>query len=394
MRPMSDTNNATELSMQPAQSTSARWKRAALRAAARTDDRFDALRRRLHSRLGVGDPNTICAYMGYAAAAPAGTVFKLRGRVLAGKRQEAPLDSDSAWANLLATYRRLESDEVPGAHVQISLGGTQVEAVTDHEGYYEAEITPTRHSATPWQRGTVRLLNPATEPPVIAEFAALHAPSADFAVISDIDDTILVSDVTHLLRAARLLFLQNARARLTFPGVAAFYTALQRGVGPASFNPIFYVSSSPWNLYDLLIDFMAFHAIPAGPLFLRDYGIEEPAHTEASGHAGHKLLHIEQLLADHPNLPFVLIGDSGQKDPEIYATVAARHPTRIRAIYIRDIAPATVNSRDNEVEQIGRATSVHGVPMLLVANTAAAHAHAAQMGLALPPASAPPTEPR
>jgi phosphatidate phosphatase APP1 len=288
------------------------------------------------------------------------------------------------WANLLATYRRLESDEVAGARVEISLAGSVTETVTDHEGYYAAEIALSQVGPQPWITGSARLLYPATEPAVVAEVAAVVPRAADFAVVSDIDDTILVSDATHWLRAARRLFLQNARGRLTFPGVPEFYTALQAGAAPASFNPIFYVSSSPWNLYDLLTDFMAFQEIPPGPLFLRDYGLEQPpleGYGTQGGHAGHKTLYIEQLLAAYPHLPFVLIGDSGQKDPEIYAAIAVRHPDRIRSIYIRDIAPALLEPRDAEVRSLARATSVHGVPMLLVADSAAAHAHAAQLGL-------------
>ena len=361
------------------------WKRTALNAAVEADSRFDALRRRFYQRMGVETPFTICAYMGYGALDDSGNaIVKLRGRVLADPPAQPPLENESVWANLLATYRRLQNTQVPGARLQISLGGTDFETVTDSEGYYTAEFAPAQATASPWLAGTVRLLEPAAAQPITTPVHVIIPRSADFAVVSDIDDTILVSDATHLLRAARRLFLQSARSRLAFSGVADFYAALQRGAGPASFNPIFYLSASPWNLYDLLTDFMAFHNIPRGPILLRDFARQQaaPAGYALQGELGaHKLLYIEQLLADFPRLPFVLIGDSGQMDPEVYAAVAERHRDRIRAIYIRDVDPGTQGARDIEVQQLSRERAVRGVPMLLVDDSAAALAHAAQLGL-------------
>ena len=120
--------------------------------------------------------------------------------------------------------------------------------------------------------------------------------------------------------------------------MAAFYQALQLGDTGKVFNPIFYVSSSPWNLYDLLTDFMDVHAIPTGPLFLQDFGLDRDKFISAD-HDEHKITHIERLLDLYPKLPFILIGDSGQADPEIYSTILEKYPTRILAIYIRDIHP-------------------------------------------------------
>ena len=96
------------------------------------------------------------------------------------------------------------------------------------------------------------------------------------------------------------------------------------------------MSSSPWNLYDLLVDFLDLNGIPAGPLMLRDFGLRyEP--TAGSGHLGHKLKEMRQILQAYPQLQFILIGDSGQEDPEIYREVVKEFPGRILAIYIRDV---------------------------------------------------------
>jgi phosphatidate phosphatase APP1 len=160
--------------------------------------------------------------------------------------------------------------------------------------------------------------------------------------------------------------------RLPFAGVPAFYRALQK----QQQNPIFYVSSSPWNLYDLLTDFLQINDIPAGPLFLRDYGFDEHIFATSDHHA-HKLTQIRHLLDFYPDLSFILIGDSGQQDPEIYQTVVQEYPGRILGIYIRDVSQ---DERDAEVDLIVRAMSELGVPMVYVPDTVVAAEHAVQMG--------------
>jgi phosphatidate phosphatase APP1 len=176
---------------------------------------------------------------------------------------------------------------------------------------------------------------------------------------------------------ARMVLLANARTRLPLAGVAAFYRALQGGANGMSPAPFFYVSSSPWNLYDLFVHFMEIHDIPAGPLLLRDLGLSQGVLIQSS-HAAHKRDQIDRLLQHYPDLNFILIGDSGQRDPEIYRQVVIDFPGRIRAIYIRD---TSVAKRSEVVETMAHELSRQGVDMLLIQNTVAAAEHAAAHGL-------------
>jgi phosphatidate phosphatase APP1 len=196
-------------------------------------------------------------------------------------------------------------------------------------------------------------------------------------VISDIDDTVVETGVTKRLAMARTVFLGNARTRLPFKGVAAFYQALVEGVQAGGPNPIFFVSGSPWNLYDLLAEFMDLHDIPRGPLLLRDFGFdrEKLLHAETREH---KLECIRPILDLYPGLSFLLIGDSGEQDPEIYREVVREYPGRVRAIYIRHVA--TAPARENEVLAIAREVREQGVAMLLVKDTEAASVHALAEG--------------
>jgi len=187
---------------------------------------------------------------------------------------------------------------------------------------------------------------------------------------------------------ARTVFLGNARTRLPFPGVAAFYRALETGPagsGDACGNPLFYVSSSPWNFYELLVEFFELQKIPLGPVLLRDWGIT-PDELVPTTHATHKLGAIRRIFATYPELPFILVGDSGQEDPEIYAQVIREFPNRVLAAYIRDVGGD--EGRRAAVRKLGEELAAEGRTLLLTEDTLSAAKHAAANGW-IDPASLP-----
>ena len=196
------------------------------------------------------------------------------------------------------------------------------------------------------------------------------------------DDTVIHTGATNLLLMARRTLFGNARLRQPLAGVSAFYRALQHEAEQWT-NPLFYVSSSPWNLYDLLEEFLAHNEIPPGPLMLRDYGIDETKLGAEKGH-GHKLEKAERIMAAYPDLPFVLIGDSGQDDAEIYAEAAGRYSDRIRAIYIRDVDPYEDTKYDARVDEYIEVAKGHGVPMIRARDSLAMATHAAELELIEP----------
>jgi phosphatidate phosphatase APP1 len=188
------------------------------------------------------------------------------------------------------------------------------------------------------------------------------------------------SSATNVLKMAWIVVRNNAHTRLPFEGVAAFYRALQLGPDSKSSNPVFYVSSSPWNIYDMLVDFLNVHGVPHGPLFLKDWSL-----GVLGKHRDHKLRVIRHLLCTYENLHFVLIGDSGEEDPEIYLQAAQEHQGRIKAIYIRDV---TSVERDAEVRAMADESRKLGTEMVTVPDTTTAAEHAASIGLIAPEAIA------
>lgn len=352
-------------------------------------DTVAAFRRARARRLGLKwlfgrvAPLQILPYRGFGTA----DNLLLRGRVLEDKGISRRAVATSGLRSLRDMYRRFDSDEIANAQIRATIADQTLETITDYEGYFAFRFNPTL--ALPverdWHAIELELLAPRVpgQGTVRATGQVLIPSSrAAFGVISDIDDTVVRTGVTDLLTMARIVLLNSAQTRVPFPGVAAFYHALRAGAQGAGPNPIFYISNSPWNLYDLLDEFMDFHGLPAGPLLLQAWG-RGRARLSGATLPKRKLDRIRLVLNRYPALPFVLIGDSGERDPEIYREVVQSHPGRIKAIYIRHVH---TTGRAGEIAALAIELSKQEVPLLLDDDTTALAAHAAEHGLIDPAA--------
>jgi phosphatidate phosphatase APP1 len=280
----------------------------------------------------------------------------IRGRVLEDEGFRPAADADSRWRNLIRFTKRLESDEVPGARLRAG----RMQAVSDREGYFRIEC---KGSFRPgWNEVELQLLHPA--PAQATARALVPDTQAKFGLISDIDDTVVTSNVTSKTRMILTAALTNARTRKPFKGVAAFYRALHAGV-----NPVFYVSKSPWNLYAPIVECLAVQRLPEGPVMLRDFGFR----TDKE----HKRKAIEEILTTYPKLAFVLSGDSGEHDPEIYADIMRRFPAQVRAIYIRSVNKKRISA----IQALALEVAKTGCQLVLAEEAEAAAVHAAAEGL-------------
>ncbi len=328
---------------------------------------------RAFSGTGEDDPLLVQSYLGYGVP---GRAFLL-GRVLEDNGLEAATAEDSLWDNLKGTWKRFRSGEVAHAELNATLAavpGFARSLRADDEGHIAQwlDIPDAEPDDDDLLTLGLELTQPKRSPPVRAEASVLIPPeTAHFGVISDVDDTVLQTGATSLRSLARQVLFGNAYTRLPFEGVAGFYEAL-RGTQ----NPLFYVSSSPWNLYDVLTEFMALNQIPLGPVLLRDWGLSETELLPTS-HGSHKQTAIRQILETYPTLPFILIGDSGQEDPEIYYEIVHNFPGRVLGIYIRDVADAV---RRESVQKLARELAEDGSTLMLTKDTAAAAEHAAAQG--------------
>ena len=303
------------------------------------------------------------------------------GRVLQlDESRPAVAGTGSRWRNLAAALTRIESDPLPKARVRVSLGGALDDAreiVADDEGFFREWIGARDPLPEGWVPAHLSLAPispfPVSPFPLSSTHCLVPPIGAAFGVISDMDDTVLQSNVASLLRAARLVLLENAQTRMPFPGVAAFYRALQRGTSLTGPNPIFYVSKSPWNLYDVIVQFLERQEIPLGPIVLRDWDLVPERATK-----GFKTREIEEILATYPELPFILVGDTTQKDPEIYREIMKAFPGRVLAVYIRNVnAPG---ARSLAVKKLAEETAADGAALILAHDTLGMAGHAAEQG--------------
>ena len=323
-------------------------------------------------------PFEVLAYRGYGNASHA----YIHGRAQENRGVGPSAHTDSALDNLLNTYRRGNSHPLPLATLAARYADTTVTLSADDEGFFSGRIDlplPVETSLE-WNEYQVDLLAPARPGMDRATGVGevlIPSSSARFGVISDIDDTVIQSRVSNFLQAARTVILGNAHTRLPFPGVAAFYDALRNGANGSEKNPIFYVSSSPWNIYDVITEFMDLRKIPRGPVLLRDWDISFGS-LSSTRHFDHKGVAIRNIMHLYPHLPFILLGDTSQHDPEIYRQIVHEFPDRVRAIYIRDVSRDA--ERSSAIAKLAdEVRAAHSV-LVLAADTIGAATHAVEQG--------------
>ena len=316
--------------------------------------------------------------------------FGDRGRALVSGRalRDSPIApstaADSRLQNLWAMVRRADADPVARAHVRLTIGTARTDVIADDEGFFHEWVDaagPERIDAD-WVRVRAEIVPPEIgDSPPTAGRLLMPEIKPELLVISDVDDTVLQSKVTNLLLAARTMAFGNARTRLPFPGVAAFYHALRKGASGHARNPLFYVSSSPWNLYDLITQFLDFQGIPSGPVMLRDLDIDLGL-TSTRRHHEHKRENIRRVLNTFADVPAILIGDSGQQDPEIYRDVVREFSGRIKAVYIRNVSQSA--ERSQSIQRLADEILAAGSSLVLADDTLATARHAAEQGFISP----------
>ncbi len=260
-----------------------------------------------------------------------------KARVVESYKQSKPAPGKTYLHNILAALRRYAGSSLPEAQVKVTYHGQTKTLESDLEGIISCSFENSFDKKQDEDRICFSIIpeegiKPEREKICIDVFR--YPSDHPLGIISDIDDTVLISHATRVGKKFWLSVSKNAYTRRPFPGVSNFYKALTEG----GKNPVFYVSSSDWNLFDMIRDFMNYRKIPAGPLLLKDLHVDlRNIWKSGGGNHDHKLEKVEMLMDLYPGMKFILIGDSGQHDPELYAEVMEKHPGRVKAVYIREI---------------------------------------------------------
>jgi phosphatidate phosphatase APP1 len=228
-------------------------------------------------------------------------------------------------------FRHFLTVPAPHRRVRLEVGGQTSVVTSDRAGYIDVELPTDAPLAAGWQPAVLTCLD---EPdPCTADASLLVLDERTrFGVVSDIDDTTMVTAVPRPLLAAWNTFVRHPSARRAVPGMPELYRTVQEAHPDAGF---FYLSTGAWNTAATLRAFLSRHAYPRGPLLLTDWG---PTLTGwfRSGRT-HKETSLEHLMSWFPHVRWVLFGDDGQHDVEIYDRVARRRPDRVRAVAIRQL---------------------------------------------------------
>lgn len=251
----------------------------------------------------------------------------LRGRVL---EQRAPTadKAQGSMTNLLENAWVLETDEAKHVPVELRFSGKSLSVQTDDDGMFDVPVSfPSFPAALGAQPISAQLMPRTTHIAPVQEGLVYVYPDDDIVLaISDFDDTVCNTYVKDKPKMLVEVFTKNSAQLVPVPGASKAYRAAQQ----AGVKGFFYVSGSPVALWDRLDGFLGQHGFPRGPIFLKNLG-DDPLFA----HDDYKVGRIARILQAFPRARFLLIGDSGERDPEIYAQVRDRYPQQVKSIVIR-----------------------------------------------------------
>jgi phosphatidate phosphatase APP1 len=279
------------------------------------DALHEIVERRLRQR---GWHPVITAYTGYGGPGWARVMARV---VLSRRSVRKQREKARGW-------RSFTSSPVHNTTVRIQIGDRVHETRTDRSGYVDCRVEGDLGPG--W--ASVRLSADGAES-VDAPVRVVD-PGVKFGLISDIDDTVMVTALPRPLLAAWNTFVLDEHARMSVPGMAVLYERLVTA-NPGA--PVFYLSTGAWNVAPTLTRFLSRHLYPAGPLLLTDWG-PTPDRWFRSGQE-HKRTTLRRLAAEFPDVRWLLIGDDGQHDQEIYSEFAREHPDSVAAVAIRRLSP-------------------------------------------------------
>lgn len=285
----------------------------------------------------------------------AGGVATVEGRLIEQRTELPPDASDARWLNLVRNMRLLRNDERANRTVSVTLAGEQAVTTTDAEGYFRLELPGARRQPAGWH-GLLARSGPTT---ATGELLSISQANR-LGVISDLDDTILVTEVNDRSRMLKNTFLRNPAQRQAVAGMAGLYgSTLAANVDPAA-SPLFYLSASPRQLHGAISAFLERNRFPRGVLMTRKI-TDDSTGDPLLDTMQYKIRRIEEILARTPGVRFVLVGDDGEHDPETYDWIRRHHPDRIEAIWIRRVNPDPKRARlpaQRELAEVLRETAL------------------------------------
>lgn len=214
------------------------------------------------------------------------------------------------------------------ARVDIELDGVRHAVDADHSGVVDVvvpqQLTPGRH--------TITMSSGGSEP--VAADVFVVGDEEQFGIVSDVDDTVMVTALPRPLLAAWHTFVVNEHARAATPGMPVLYERLATSHDQP---PVFYLSTGAWNVAPTLTRFLSSHLYPPGPLLLTDWGPTKDRWFRSGKE--HKRTNLARWAKEFPQVKWLLFGDDGQHDEMLYREFTDAHPDQVVAVCIRQLTP-------------------------------------------------------
>lgn len=246
------------------------------------------------------------------------------GRVLSEKKLVPPMPEDSSWKNFKRMVSHWLTREVPKTGLTVTIGDSIYPVRSDGEGYFEVLAYDVS--------GSYRVSLDSY--PYEKEFqcrGSINTP--EYVIISDIDDTLLETGAVSLGKMIKTTLLGNSLTRELVPGMAELVSDLHKDGA----NPVFYVTSSPWNLHGFLGRVFSRAGLPEGGIFMTDWGLT-PKQWITPSHDDHKGGALRRVAEWYTDSKFLLFGDDSQMDHIIYADFIRAHPEKVKAAFIRSVS--------------------------------------------------------
>ncbi|HKJ48178.1 MAG TPA: App1 family protein [Christiangramia sp.] len=233
--------------------------------------------------------------------------------------------------------------------VRLKFKDLDVTTKTQKDGYfrftipYDADLEPGWHE--------YEITCKMYEVGMIEKGELLKPYPGKLAIISDIDDTFLISHSNSFFKKLYVMLSKNINKRKVFDDVVKHYNRLSQAGQDSkeATNSFFYVSSSEWNLYDFIDEFTSLHNLPKAVIKLKKIktGLRDFV-SSGRGNHDHKFIKIKDIISFYPHLKYVLMGDDSQHDPYLYERICKTFPVNIKAVYIRQ----TTSKQNGKVQRV------------------------------------------
>ncbi|QSB26545.1 App1 family protein [Flavobacterium sp. CLA17] len=238
--------------------------------------------------------------------------------------------------NATSVINQFRIKTIQNFDIYLKYGNQEIHSKTLDDGYFKFCIPLEEEFNFGWMEYEVSLKYNSEV--IISKGSFIRPHKGNLGIISDIDDTFLISHTHNFFKKIYILLFKNVNDRKVFKDVVPHYQALSSAGrnNKEEENAFFYISSSEWNLYNFIIKFTKIHQLPRAVILLKDIkrGITD-FFMSGRGNHDHKFDKIKHVLEFYPNLKYVLLGDDSQHDPVLYERICKIFPLTVTAVYIR-----------------------------------------------------------